>query len=310
MDNEPTGEPDTASLTLRFVGEDDDGNDLHELRAAHVAEVLQGLVGITSDFAKAGAFGDGPVSPEVLVRPPREGSFVIEVIRAAIDDPGAIATAATVAGVPTLSQVIWWATRSVRADVENFEHLENDMVKVIWQDDTAQEIPRAAWNELQKNDRRRKKQLRQILAPLSDENVTSLEVAAPEAVETRTPEQDEPDEAPTAFTLDRTDYDAVRPDTDIQERAKVFETEAQMSAIDFDDPERWRVKVPDRSARSATVEDKDFLLRVDRGLAIHKRDLFNLKIREDAVTKNGRTRRKWTVLQVLSHRRSVGDDDT
>ncbi|GFG83338.1 hypothetical protein [Mycolicibacter algericus] len=41
------------SLTLRFTGENGDGADLHELRAAHVADVLLGLVGLTSDFDKA-----------------------------------------------------------------------------------------------------------------------------------------------------------------------------------------------------------------------------------------------------------------
>ena len=44
------------TLTLRFTGDDENGSTLHELRAAHVAEVLQGLVGIASDFGKAGVF--------------------------------------------------------------------------------------------------------------------------------------------------------------------------------------------------------------------------------------------------------------
>lgn len=79
--NERPDQSEVDSLKLRFAGEEGDGNALHELRASHVAEVLQGLVGLSSDFAKAGAFGDSPVSAEVLVRPRREGSFVIEVIR-------------------------------------------------------------------------------------------------------------------------------------------------------------------------------------------------------------------------------------
>ena len=63
------------SLTLRFAGDGRDGGELHELRATHVAEVLQGLVGISSDFEMAGAFGDdGPTGSEILVRPPEVGS--------------------------------------------------------------------------------------------------------------------------------------------------------------------------------------------------------------------------------------------
>lgn len=289
----------TEALTLRFDGEEADGSELHELRASHVAEVLQGLVGIESDFSKAGVFGDGP-GGDVLVRPAREGSFIIEVIRAVQENPYA-AGAAGAMGVPSLSSVIWWATKSVRAGVADFEYLENGNVKVSWQDNTAEEVPRAAWQELQKRDRRRKKQLRQIMAPLSDTRVASLEVTDP------TPPEADPDEAPT-YTLTRPDYDAVRPDDEIEEHQNIFEVEAQMSAIDFDNPRKWRVKTKDVT-RSATVEDKEFLGRVSTGLAIRKSDIFNLRVREDAIEKNGRTRRNWTVLEVKSHRRAAYDDD-
>lgn len=41
----------------------------------------------------------------------------------------------------------------MRADVKNLEYLENGNVKVVWQDETAEEIPRMAWDELGKRDR-------------------------------------------------------------------------------------------------------------------------------------------------------------
>lgn len=287
------------SLTLRFDGEEKDGTAVQELRAAHVAEVLQGLVGLSSDFAKAGVFGDGPAGSEVLVRPAQQGSFLIEVVRFIQDHHEAIEAA----GVPTLSQVIWWATRSARADVSDFEYLENGNVKVSWQDNTVREVPLPAWQELQKRGRRRKKQLRQIMAPLSDARVSSVEIQSPPAAEVEAGEDAE------AFTLTRPDYDAVRPDDEINERQEIFETEAQMSAIDFDNPTRWRVKTKD-ATRAATVEDKDFLGRVANGLAIRKSDIFKLTVREDMVEKNGRSRRTWTVLQVESYRRAAHDDDT
>jgi len=82
-----------------------------------------------------------------------------------------------------------------------------------------------------------------------------------------------------------------------------------MSAIDFDNPTRWRVKTKD-ATRAATVEDGDFLGRVANGLAIRKSDIFKLRVREDTVEKNGRTRRTWTVLEVESYRRAAHDDDT
>lgn len=299
-------EPDAGlqeALTLRFQGKEEDGTDIHELRAAHVAEVLTGLVGLSSDFAKAGAFGDGPAGSEVLVRPAQEGSFIIEVLRVVQDlDPTTIAAYAAAGGMPTLGQIIWWATKSARAEPSAVQYLDNGNVLVSWQDNTVQEIPQAAWRELNKRDRRRTKQLRQIMAPLSDQRVSSVEV---EAVP---PAEIEAGEAEAAFTLTRPDYNAVKPEDDITETSEIFDTEAQMSAIDFDDPTRWRVKTTDEN-RLATVEDDDFLGRVARGLAIRKSDIFNLKVREDAVEKNGRTRRTWTVLEVISHKRAAGDHD-
>ncbi|WP_269303411.1 hypothetical protein [Aeromicrobium sp. HA] len=288
------------SLTLRFVGREADGSDLHELRAAHVAEVLQGVVELSSDFAKAGAFGDD-LFAEVLVRPAREGSFEIEVVRAVQEFASSVGVEGSV-GVPTLGAVLWWATRSMRAEVKDFSHLENGNVKVVWQDDTVQEVPREAWDELNKRKRRRKKQLRKIMAPLSDPRVEALKVAG----EDSEPEEDAED-APQAYTLTRSDYDAVRPEDDVRKRRRVFETEAQPAAVDFYSGEKWRVRTPE-GTRTATVEDEAFLARVDRGLALHKTDIFVLRIREDVVKKNGRTTKTWTILEVKSHRRAAGDD--
>ncbi|WP_138757670.1 hypothetical protein [Modestobacter altitudinis] len=293
---------DVDSLTLRFVGAEEDGTPIHELRAAHVAQVLQGLVELSSDFGKAGAFGDGPGGSEVLVRPAQEGSFIIEVIRFAQDNW----ETATAMGVPSLGTVLWWATKSVRADVKDFDRLENGNVKVVWQDDTVDEIPARAWDALKKNKRRRKKQLRQIMTPLSDERISALEVTSePE------PAADEADAATqdaTSFTLTRPDYNAARPEDEVTETHDVFETEARMSAIDFDDPTKWRVKTADEK-RSATVEDEDFLRRVARGLAISQDDIFKLTVRRDTVVKNGRTTTTWTVLKVESHRKAARDND-
>lgn len=292
-------------LTLRFQGQDENGVQIHELRASHVAEVLQGLVGLTSDFDKAGVFdAEGPIGSEVLVRPAQEGSFLIEVVRVAAENWDTAVEVGAAAGIPSLSTVIWWATKSARAEVKDFEHLDNGNVKVKWQDNTADEIPEAAWAELNKRTRRRKKHLRQIMAPLSDPQVSSLEVT-----NHSTGQDAEPDEHSEDFSLERSDYDAVKPDEDIEESQSIFEVEASMSAVDFDDPTKWRVKTKDRR-RNATMEDESFLDRVARGLAIRKSDIFRLRIREDSTTKNGRTRTAWVVLQVKEHRRAFGENDS
>lgn len=294
---------EVETLTLRFQGEAEDGTKLHELRAAHVAEVLQGLVSLSSDFTKAGALGENQAGAELLVRPAQEGSFLIEVVRWAAENPE-LATG-TVIGAPSLGQIIWWATKSVRAEPKDFEHLPNGNVKVMWQDDTVDEIPPMAWQELNKRDKRRKKQLRQIMAPLSDPLVSSLEVEGAPAEEEAAASVPE-----THFTLARPDYDAVRPpEEEVTEEYDFFETEAQMSAVDFENPGKWRVRTATES-RAATVEDEEFLGRVARGLAIRKSDIFRLRIRRDTVVKNERKRTTWTVVRVESYRRGAdGDDD-
>ncbi|AMS03841.1 hypothetical protein SEA_BAXTERFOX_31 [Gordonia phage BaxterFox] len=290
------------SVTLHFDGNEESETDLDELRAVDVADVLRGLAGIVGDFDKAGAFhSEGPADSQVLVRPPREGSFVIEAIRVASENWEAVAAAT---GIPSIAQLIEWSTRSARAEVEDFEHLENGNVKISWQDNTVNEVPRAVWDELNKRKRRRKKQLREIMAPLSDDRVAELEVSGPPA------DDDQPEQtpAPDSFSLNRADYDSVAPEDEVEESANTFEVDAQMQTIDFGDPTKWRVRAAGRT-RKATVEDADFLSQVTQGLAISNSDIFRLQIREDKIVKNGRERTTWTVLKVIRRRRRAGDDD-
>jgi hypothetical protein len=290
------------ALTLRFTGENEDGSALHELRASHVAEVLEGLVGLTSDFDKAGVFSTtGPSSSEILVRPAQEGSFLIEVVRFATEAWEAGAGAATAAGVPTIGVIFWWATKYERAGVKDFTYLDNGSVKVIWQDDLAEEIPREAWEELNKRKHRRRKQLRQIMAPLSDTRVEELDVAVIPSV----PEQQAPE--PIA-TLTRDDLNAVQPLDDVEESSEFLDLEAQLAAVDFEDPTKWRVKAAGKT-RSASVEDEEFLGRVSYGLAIRSTDIFRVRIREDVTTTNARSSTKWTILKVESYRRASHDDE-
>jgi hypothetical protein len=313
---EDSTEPDDAgesfqrivdSLTLRFDGQGSDGSALHELRASHVAEVLQGLVGLTHDFDQAGVFnGDGPANSEVLVRPAQEGSFVIEVIRIAnelLTNNAVLVTAVTGAmGFPTLGKLLEWATKSARADVKAATHdKDTGLTQITWQDDTMDEVPTAVFEELNVRKRRRKKHLRQIMAPLSDPRVTSLDVTLSPAVEGQ--------EAPKVLALTQPDYDAVKPEDDVTEKDKKFTREAQMSAVDFDNPRKWKVKTKDET-RTAVMDDKDFLAKIAGGLAIRKDDIFRLKIRANTKTKNGRSRTTWTVVKVKEHRRAAGDSDS
>lgn len=292
------------TVTLRFTGTNEDGSDLHELKAVHVAEVLQGLVELTRDFEEAGALGKVvPGGAEILVRPAKEGSFIIEIVRVVQENWEPMVAVGSAAGVPSLSTVIWWATKSARADVQDVEEFSDEEMKITWQDGVVSVVPKPVWKELNKNKRRRRRQLHKIMAAMNDIRVDSLDLGETE------PQQPDSDESPQEMVLTRSDYLAVAPTNDVEEHEEVFEAEAQMSAIDFDNPNKWRVKAMGQT-RSATVEDEYFLGQVARGLAIRKTDIFTLRMREDTVVKNGRTSKTWTVLVVSKHRRASGDDDT
>ena len=302
MDNAPDGRI-VDSLTLRFSGENEDGSPLHELRAAHVAEVLQGIVGFASDLDKAGLLhADGPSGSEVLVRPVQQGSFEIEVVRWVSENWTTIEAAAAATGIPSLGVALKVATKSMRAKPKDFEHLDNGNVKILWQDDTADEVSAKLWDEFNKGKGRRKKHLRKLLAPLSDPRVEKVELA-PE-------EEPENDAQPVqGFTLTKDDYNAVAPDDETEEKSRVFETEAQMAAIDFQSADKWRVETTTEGTRTAAVEDDEFLGRIKNGLAIRATDIFRLSIREEQTKTNERTRTKWFITKVEDFRRSSNDDD-
>lgn len=286
-------------LTLRFNGSNPHGRTLHELWAEHVSDVLEGISELVQDFDKAGAFHNaGPNNRDLFVRPAKEGSFIIELIQVIIDSPLAEAAAedptgvATALGAPTIGQIVWTAIRIFKDQVKDFDKLDDGNVKINWTDGTASEVSADVWAELNKRERRRKKQLRKIMRPLEDGRVTSLEARDSSNFN---------DEPLASFTKE--DYQAVEPSEDEQEDFDIFETTGQLSAIDFDDPDRWKIKTAFET-RVATVEDEDFLTEVSKGLNLNGTDSYDLKIREDKVTKNGRTNKKWTILKIQKEGRT------
>ena len=291
-------------LTLRFTGRNNSTN-LHELRAEHISDVLEGISELTQDFDKAGAFhNSGPSSRDLFVRPAREGSFIIELVQVIADSPLAQVAAenpveaAAAVGLPSVSQIAWIAIRMFKDQVKDFNHLENGNVKINWKDDTASEVTQAVWEELNKRVRRRKKQLRKIMRPMEDARVAELEVSSTADRSEKTP-----------ITLVKDDYKAIAPDDSEEEEFDIFETTGQLSAIDFDDSDRWKIKTR-FATRVATVEDENFLNKVANGLYLNSTDSFALKIREDRITKNGRTTRKWTILRIQKEGELNDDDES
>jgi hypothetical protein len=293
------GDLSDGVVQLRFS---DEGNTLTDINAAEFAEVLQGLVEFTSDMYKTGMFGDGLV-PTVRVRPPVEGSFIIEaIIQYASTNPIETITGAMSAG-GGIVMALNVAVKKLRGfEPADIEHLDNGNVKVIWANGGVDEIPDAAWKDLNAEKRKTRKTLRKIMAPLGDD-VAQLEVRTG-SVEDST--EDLLQAAP-AVVMGLPDYSAAA--TEVNEESETvsnFEAEAQLRSIDFRPGEKWHIQTL-HGTRQATMEDEDFLLQLDRGMALHKNDIFNVMIRETKTTKNGRTTKAWSLTQVTLKRR--GDDD-
>ncbi len=285
-------------IQLRFS--DTDGS-VRDINAAELAEVLQGLVEFTSELAKSGAFGDG-APPEVRIRPAKEGSFIVEAILQWINDnpEGSVSLALGTGGA--VVQGLNVAARRLRGEPTDFEYLENGYVKLKWPGDKVDEVPREVWDALKKMKKRTRGAMRKIMAPLSDDveilevregstNVATQELAATDA----------------DLVLDRTDYrEAAHEVDEIEETTSTFSIEAKLSSIDFRPGEKWRVET-NQGSRLVTIEDTNFLLEIDRGMAIHKDDIFDVTVRENRTVKNGSTTKVWTVLTVDRTRRG-GDD--
>lgn len=299
---EEPGEFQDGLIQLRFS---DDEGKIKDLSAAEMAEALQGLVSFSSEMAKSGLFGHG-MAPEVRVRPPKEGSFIIEalVMWAGENPEAAMGTAVTAGGA--IVQALNVGVRKLRgSEIEDFEVLDDgQFVKVKWQNGPAQQIPRPVWDKLQRMKRPTRKALRQLMAPLGDD-VDRLEIRDGSPVATT---QDvlatDPD-----IVASRDDYRIANAEPDeVEEETTVFETEAQLTTLDFRPGEKWRISTPE-GTRRASIEDVDFLRKIDNGLAIHKTDILDVEISEVKTTKNGRTKREWSIINVIRKRPGANHDD-
>ena len=287
-------------VQLRFS---DEAENIRSINAAEMAEAIQGLVEFTSGMAKAGLFGDG-VPPELRVRPPREGSFILEAVLQLVQtDPGVALGTAGSAGAALTAGLRVGIRRLRGEEPTDFEYLENGDVKVTWPHHAVDQIPSQVWDQLRANKRPTRRALRKIMAPLSDE-ADSLEVRDGTADQsTSRILESEPE-----VVASRSDYRiAVEEPDDVTETVQTIEAEAQLTSIDFRPGEKWRIKTLD-GTRQATMEDEEFSRRLDNGMALHKNDIFDVTIREVRTVKNGRTSREWSLIKVTRKRRGEDDD--
>jgi len=289
-------------VQLRFA--DNDGH-VKAINAKELAEVLEGMVEFTSEMAKAGLFGDG-LHPVVRVRTPKEGSFVLEfIVNMMNSDPvGATGLILTTGG--GVGQALRMGIKKLRGDhASDFEYLENGNVKVQWASGTVDEVPRAAWKKLNTMSRKTRGELRKIMAPLGDD-VDKLEVRDGEVGDSTSKLlATEPE-----VVADRAVYREAAIEVDeIEDGSRTIPTEAVLKSIDFRPGKKWRVATTSEGTRLATMDDEDFLREIEDGHPIHKDDIFEVQIRETTVTKNGRTKREWSLIDVRRKKRGADGDD-
>lgn len=289
-------------VQLRFADHDD---QVKAINAAELAEVLEGMVSFTSDMAKAGLFGGG-LEPVVRVRPPKEGSFVIEfIVNMMNTDPVGTTGLIMTAGGGVTQAVRMGIKRLRGVEVTDFDYLDNGNVKVQWAGGTVDEIPRGAWKKLNTMSRKTRAELRKIMAPLSDD-VDKLEVRDG-SLEESTAEllATQPD-----VIADRADYRQAAVEVDeVEDGSRTFVTEAVLKSIDFRPGEKWRVATTNEGTRLATMDDEEFLRDLEHGHPIHKNDIFEVQIRETTTTKNGRSKTEWSLIDVQRKRRGADSDD-
>lgn len=295
-----TGKIEDGVVQLRFA--DDDGT-VRDINAAEMAEVLQGFVAFTSDMAKNGLFGDA-VPPQVRVRPPKEGSFIIEaVIQWAAENPEVVDGLQT-AAASGVTQALNVAFKRLRNVPQDFEHLENGNTKVIWKDGQAQELPRAVWNRLNAMKRPTRGQLKKISIPLGDE-ADRLEIRDADIADTT---EETLATAPDAVAV-KADYrEAAHEEDEVSEKVETFAVEATLDSVDFRPDGQWRVRTS-RGNRLASMDDERFSKSLDDGVPLHKNDIFEVKIRETRTTKNGSTTTKWSLVEVQRKKRGGDGDD-
>lgn len=298
--------PDGADLLqLRFMN---DEQTLLMLNAAELAECLQGLTELTGIMARQGSF-DSVTAPELMVRPLKEGSFLVEV-QLLVQEPAIVAGAisggtwAVVRQAPVLVETIGAFLKLARTRVERAEPAAAEgHTQIFWQDGSMDEVSDEVWRELQNQKVSSKRALRKILAPLAGKSET-LEMRVGQTEQT----SEEIEESEPEAIIDVADYKNVVafPD-EIEETFSIFDAEGQLITVDFNRSDKWKIKA-EGETRTAIIEDRAFLRAVDTGLALRKDDIFSFKIREDRERKNGRTTRTWTIINVNAHKRGANDE--
>ncbi|MFW0169253.1 hypothetical protein [Rothia sp. P4278] len=297
MDSIPTEEV----LQLRFTGSE--AND-HQLSAWELAQTLEGVAGFIEEMLQVSSQGE-MVNDPVKVRPLQEGSVAIEFVVnianwVAANPEGALATISTGGGI-SLTSIRAGMNIAKHGLAEDFEYQEhNDTYKVKWRAGFSEEVPAKAWEALQKEKKKTRKNLQKILEPIGN-SAQQLEMRTADTATDSAKLMQEP----AAVTYDQEDYRAVSYDYDEEVvHKRTFTAEASFTTLDFRPGKKWRVRST-QGNRLATMADDGFQKQIDEGLKIGADDLFEITVFEETTEKGGRTSIEWTIVQV--RRTKIGD---
>ena len=252
------------------------------------ARDLGGVLESLSDFVQTVSHDLGaPTAPTVKVRAFQEGSFTIQTVLDFLGANGPSA-AALASGVGIAFRFYWKNMRRVPAEVEHIPDL--GIVRVKWVDGEVSELTEIEWRLYQ--NKRAKKALRRVVAPLRSGATRMRLDAGGEASEVPAAEVASFEEPPTA-----------------NEQTLRYEVWAEPDTVSFDPDKKWRLQSRDLGSFTATIADPRFQENVATGrVTIGKTDVFRLAIRTEVSELGDSVKRHHFIERVIDHHRGAQQD--
>lgn len=292
----PSPEEDRQNvLTLRYG---DDESSVDTLLATDLATVLDGLRELTEVFAKSGGFDDETViAPELRVYPPKQGSFLLDVVMEYSQDYlSRNSDELTNVGVTgaTGTFLLYYKARIKAAKTLPTAQTKKDdgNYTITFSDGSTLDVSPAVQKAFNAAPKKSKRALQKLLTPLSD-NTDYLEVTSPASSE-------------PPVRAEKSTYEALLPDDDDQNNAPAsytLDVTTPITLADFEQPVRWRVKIPNVGPRKAYLLDSNFKKRVGPD------DEFKLRIQVDPVQSGNGYKDKYSIIEVLEHIPGDTDDN-
>ena len=277
-----------SPATITFKGDGVDG----EIEVSKLAKTLKGLADLTSEVAKLDEFKNLP-SPEVSVVATRKGSFEIQILfqafgelwnatRQALTSSDAEAVANIVALSTATFELIRFLKEKGSRRIERNWPKDNERVEVELEDGEKLETSHEVFKVAQS--RRACEAARNAVSPATTSGITEINFYGSVNNVNLTVTSEEA----AAITIE---------DPLDEEVLNKVTKRARFTRLDFVE-NKWRVEI-DGDAFAATIEDEDFLHKVDTGaIEFGKYTDFEITYQEKKKISSGKTTIERTVLKV------------